>query len=136
MKNNSNKNKFSISATLRLMRKGQSFVVPVNGQKIANIYAMAHTGAKQMDATVSARHETHKGGKEFVRVFLTEEPSKGNAKIPYPIESGIKMAAAKSGRPVGSTNKPKKAAESKAKAAKPVAKKNVKTAKAVLTPAK
>lgn len=136
--------KYSISATLRNMKIGQSFKLPINGSLNAAC-ALAHTGAKQLQAKVSTRAD-EKG--KFIRVFLTELPKGGlESKIPYPIESGVKMAASKSGRPARSKNKETKATTkakakvpakaSKAKKAAPKAQpKNIKSAKAVLTPAK
>lgn len=118
-------NKYSISATLRLMKKGDSFILPFDQNSVA-----AHVAARQLGASVSVR----KGAKGY-QIFLTSPVAAKDKKEPYKIITGAKMPETKQGRPT-LIAAAAKAKANKGKANKPAAKPAKKATKAVKTPAK
>ena len=125
--------KYSVSATLRAMNKGDSFVLPFDQNPVT-----AHVAARQLKAGVAVRKET----KGF-RVYLTTPATNGTEKVIYKIDKGVKLPESNRGRPtlIASAaklaKKGSKVAKTPAKPTKKTAKVVAKTAKrAVKAPAK
>ena len=113
--------KYSVSATLRAMNKGDSFILPFDQNPVT-----AHVAARQLHAGVAVRKEA----KGF-RVFLTTPVPNGTEKVTYKIDKNVKLPESNRGRPTLVAAAAKAAKQNKNKKNTPVAKKSapVKTAK-------
>lgn len=114
--------KYSVSATLRAMNKGDSFILPFTENPVT-----AHVAARQLHASVAVRKE-NKG----FRVFLTAPVPNGTEKVTYKIDKGVKLPESNRGRPtlIAASAKAAKLAKKGGKVAKTPAKATKKAAPA------
>lgn len=104
--------KYSITATLRTLSKGDGFLLPFTENPVT-----AHVAARQLGASV----RVSKGAKGY-SVMLTGMPKDRIEKIAYPIIKGMKLPESNRGRPT-LIAAAAKAAKSKGKKAAPKASK-------------